>query len=297
MPQPLRILHLDDSPADADLVRRALTGGGIECSIDAVSEPLGYTAALAENRYDLILCDGAMPGYHGDAAMLVARDACPDVPFIVVSGHVADPSPAAHELDHAMARIPKSELERLAPAVRNALARRAIVQAASVAYVEGMRYLVQVVQHLSLARTLQEVMAVTRVAARRLARADGATFVLRDGERCFYADEDAIGPLWKGLRFPMSACISGWAMLNRQAAVIPDIYQDERIPHGAYRPTFVKSLVMTPIRTGAPVGAIGVYWARPYRASTRKPSCCARSPIARPSPSSPSNCWLPWNNA
>src|SRR5262249_56843927 len=54
----------------------------------------------------------------------------------------------------------------------------------------------------------------------------------------------AIAPLWKGQRFPMSACISGWSMLNRCPAVISDIYADSRIPHDAYRPTFVKSLVM-----------------------------------------------------
>ncbi|CAN5552248.1 hypothetical protein BH09ACT7_BH09ACT7_10590 [soil metagenome] len=77
---------------------------------------------------------------------------------------------------------------------------------------------------------------------------------------CYYADEDSIAPLWKGMRFPMEICISGWAMLNREAAVIPDIYLDARIPHAAYRPTFVKSLVIVPIRRLDPVGAIGNYW-------------------------------------
>jgi light-regulated signal transduction histidine kinase (bacteriophytochrome) len=62
----------------------------------------------------------------------------------------------------------------------------------------------------------------------------------------------------------MSACISGWTMLNRRAVAIADVYQDARIPHEAYRPTFVKSLVMTPIRSADPVGAIGVYWAAPH---------------------------------
>jgi light-regulated signal transduction histidine kinase (bacteriophytochrome) len=56
-------------------------------------------------------------------------------------------------------------------------------------------------------------------------------------------------------------------MLNRQPAVIEDIYQDDRIPHDAYRPTFVKSLVMVPIRRVEPIGAIGTYWA-----TRRKPS-------------------------
>jgi len=133
-----------------------------------------------------------------------------------------------------------------------------------------MRRLVGAVQELSLARTLDAVMQVTRRAARELTGADGATFVLRDEERCFYADEDAIGPLWKGQRFPITACISGWAMLNRQATVVEDIYNDPRIPVNAYRRTFVKSLVMVPIRVEAPIGAIGNYWAEPHRATAEE---------------------------
>jgi len=130
-----------------------------------------------------------------------------------------------------------------------------------VPYNVAMEQLVEVVQQLSLARSLDAVMEIVRRAARRLTGAEGATFVLREGNLCYYAEEDAISPLWKGQRFPMSACISGWAMLNRQAAVIPDIYADKRIPADAYRPTFVKSLVMVPIRMADPVGAIGNYWA------------------------------------
>jgi two-component sensor histidine kinase len=60
----------------------------------------------------------------------------------------------------------------------------------------------------------------------------------------------------------MSACISGWCMMEDQAAVIPDIYEDPRIPHDAYRPTFVRSLAMVPVRQEAPIAAMGAYWAR-----------------------------------
>src|SRR5262249_27351111 len=60
------------------------------------------------------------------------------------------------------------------------------------------------------------VMEIVRSAARELTGADGATFVLREGDLCYYADEDAIAPLWKGRRFPASACISGWTMLHRE---------------------------------------------------------------------------------
>src|SRR6476661_5954891 len=77
-----------------------------------------------------------------------------------------------------------------------------------------------------------EVGMIVRSSARRLADAQGATFVLRDGADCFYADEDAISPLWKGQRFPLDA----------------------------YRPTFVRSLLVVPVGVAEPVAAIGAYW-------------------------------------
>jgi len=127
---------------------------------------------------------------------------------------------------------------------------------------DALAILVEMIEDLSSARTVDQVAAVVRTAARRATGADGVAFVLRDGDQCFYLDEDAIGPLWKGLRFPLTACVSGWAMMNRQTAVIPDIYADDRVPHEAYRPTFVRSMVMTPVRPADPIAAIGAYWAQ-----------------------------------
>ena len=132
---------------------------------------------------------------------------------------------------------------------------------------EQSRELVAAIQRLSLASSVSQIQVIVRTAARRLTGADGATFVLREGPYCYYADEDAVSPLWKGQRFPLQACISGWAMLNKHSTVIEDIYEDERIPHDAYRPTFVQSLAMVPIRQLDPVGAIGNYWATRHRAT------------------------------
>ena len=110
-------------------------------------------------------------------------------------------------------------------------------------------------------------MRIVRKAARALSGADGVSFVLREGNHCYYADEDAIAPLWKGRRFPMETCISGWAMLNKTHTVVPDIFSDDRIPQDVYRTTFVKSLAMVPVRREDPIGAIGAYWARQHAAT------------------------------
>lgn len=122
---------------------------------------------------------------------------------------------------------------------------------------------------LSAAGTLDEVIAIVRSTARAACSADGVTFVLREDGKCHYVEEDAIGPLWKGQKFPIETCISGWTMLNKKTAAIEDIFQDDRIPHDVYRKTFVNSLVMTPVGGASPVAAMGAYW-RDERAFTDK---------------------------
>jgi hypothetical protein len=193
------------------------------------------------------------------------------VPFIFVCG-----SGEPDRIDHLKAAgatdfVVKSRLAELVPRLRQALeAPLGRVEQNRLYVSPATERLISAIQQLSLARSMDAVTAIVRRAARDLTGADGATFVLREGDQCHYVDEDAISPLWKGCRFPMSACISGWAMLNRQHAVIEDIYADPRIPADAYRPTFVKSLVMVPIRTESPIGAIGNYWATPHQATTEE---------------------------
>jgi len=113
---------------------------------------------------------------------------------------------------------------------------------------------------LGVARSLEEIIAIVRSTARSVCSADGVTFVLRDDGKCHYVEEDAIGPLWKGQKFPMETCISGWTMLNKKTAAIEDIFQDDRIPHDVYRKTFVNSLVMVPVGGATPIAAMGAYW-------------------------------------
>jgi two-component system CheB/CheR fusion protein len=127
--------------------------------------------------------------------------------------------------------------------------------------------LLRIAHELSFARDLETITVTTRTAARDLTGADGVTFVLREPGGCFYADEDAIAPLWKGRRFPLDACIAGWVMTHNTPVVIPDIYADPRVPLEAYRPTFVKSVAIVPVRAPEPIAAIGAYWSRTHRAT------------------------------
>lgn len=117
-----------------------------------------------------------------------------------------------------------------------------------------------VVARLNSCSQFGEATAVLTSAVKAILASDGACVVLRDGDECHYVDEDAIAPLWKGNRYPTRACISGWCMENRESVAIRDVFADPRIPHEAYRPTFVKSLAITPIQARNPFGALGAYW-------------------------------------
>jgi signal transduction histidine kinase len=125
--------------------------------------------------------------------------------------------------------------------------------------------LMNAVERLAAADDELAVASILRSAARRLTGADGVSVVLKKGDRVHYVDEDAVGPLWKGQDFPIEACISGWAIMNRETVVIEDITGDPRIPLAAYQPTFVKSLAMAPVGMPNPIAAIGAYWATKRR--------------------------------
>jgi two-component sensor histidine kinase len=120
--------------------------------------------------------------------------------------------------------------------------------------------LADAINALSAARGPDEIIEIIRHSARSLSGAQGIAVILNDEGHCHYLVEDAESPLWTGQKFPADACISGWAMMHNETVVVPDIFLDPRIPHEAYRPTFVRSLVMTPVGEPAPFAAIGAYW-------------------------------------
>ena len=132
---------------------------------------------------------------------------------------------------------------------------------------ERNELLIAAIERLAGAAEIDDVVAVLRQTARRLIGADGIAVILREEEQCWYVEEDAMGPLWKGHKFPLASCISGWAMLHRETVVIDDIRNDPRIPQDLYRNTFVRSLLMVPVRSDDPIGAIGAYWSDCHRAT------------------------------
>ncbi|MBT9313244.1 ATP-binding protein [Leptothoe kymatousa] len=285
----LHILHLEDNATDSQLLQFKLSRHGITSDIQVATTKAEYQYWLTQNNVDIILSDSGVPDLSGTSAWAIARQEVPHTPFVFVSNHIDDDQALNLISQGVEDYIRKDQLWRLVALLQKLGAKQPAAAHGQPAIIPPghhhapteptqptpltenarnapLEYLVQIIQELSLAHTLNDITAIVRRAARALTGADGATFVLREGDLCYYADEDAIQPLWKGQRFSKDICIGGWCMENKQHVVIEDVFEDVRIPYEAYRPTFIKSLVMVPIRTENPIGAIGTYWASNHHA-------------------------------
>jgi signal transduction histidine kinase len=118
---PLRLLHLEDDPVDAELITTTLIEGGITCQSQLVDTRQAFVAALKEGRMDLILADYSIPGFDGMTALILARQHRPDVPFLFVSATIGEELAIDAMHQGATDYVLKQRLGRLVPSVQRAL--------------------------------------------------------------------------------------------------------------------------------------------------------------------------------
>ncbi len=118
---PLHILHLEDNPADAELIQATLEAEGIPCAITPVQTRNGFVSALERGGIDLILSDFSLPDFDGMSALKIARARCPAIPLIFVSGTLGEERAIDSLKSGATDYVLKERLARLAPAVRRAM--------------------------------------------------------------------------------------------------------------------------------------------------------------------------------
>ena len=121
MPRALRVLHLEDSLRDAELVRVRLEAEGVSCDILVTNGQASFESALAQEPFDLIISDYNLPGYDGITALKQAQATQPDVPVILVSGTVSEEQAVKCLQIGATDYLLKGRLDRLAPAVQRAI--------------------------------------------------------------------------------------------------------------------------------------------------------------------------------
>src|ERR1700676_3732473 len=121
MQQPLRILSVEDDPKDAELIQGLLETEGLVCEVTRVDTEAALLASVEQGGIDLILADYSLPSFDGISALKVAMKACPDVPFIFVSGTLGEEVAIEALKIGATDYVLKTRLSRLVPSVLRAL--------------------------------------------------------------------------------------------------------------------------------------------------------------------------------
>jgi len=122
----LRVLIVEDSPDDYELILRALAGGPWRITGERVESADGLRAAFAAAEWDVVISDHNLPQFDSLAALALARAADPEIPFIIVSGRIGEDVAVDAILAGADDYVMKHNLARLRPAVARCLEARAL---------------------------------------------------------------------------------------------------------------------------------------------------------------------------
>lgn len=117
----IRILILEDNPADAELLENELREAGLVFVSKLVEDKESYTEALRHFHPDLILSDYNLPRFSGAEALLIRKKISPDTPFILVTGAVGEEKAIEILTGGATDYVLKRNLSRLLPAINRAL--------------------------------------------------------------------------------------------------------------------------------------------------------------------------------
>jgi PAS domain S-box-containing protein len=122
MAEPLRIIILEDNPADIDLIKFELEEVGLAFTSKVVMTEEDFIREIQDYCPDLILSDYDLPRYNGALALAEANRRCPDTPFILVTGAVSEDRAIEILTQGAKDYVLKKLLQqRLGPAIRRAL--------------------------------------------------------------------------------------------------------------------------------------------------------------------------------
>lgn len=220
----LRILHLEDSRVDAELVRHLLEAAGMEIDLDRVDSRDAYESALDHGSYDLILADYSLPMFDGLTALDIAHARRPEIPFLFVTGALKDDSAVETLRRGATDFIVKQRLARLVPAIERALREReerqhrTRAEAALKFMAEASAFLAS---SLDLRATLGNVarLAIPTIADWCVVELSTRAPDISDQVACAHVDPKK-GDVLRRLRVSR---IRSDALVNNNAAIFPDV--------------------------------------------------------------------------
>lgn len=121
MNRKIKILNLEDSFKDSELIQSLIESGEIEHDYFVADNEIDYINILDTENIDIILSDYSLPCYNGNEALKIAKEKYPNIPFIFVSGAMGEDRAIDSMLNGATDYVLKTKLERLVPAIKRAL--------------------------------------------------------------------------------------------------------------------------------------------------------------------------------
>ena len=281
------ILHLEDNPDDAELIRFHLKAKKFPCSITWVTNRDEYARELATGRFDLILSDYRMPGFTGDDALRYVREHHDHLPFIMLTGELGEDRAIETIKQGATDYVLKGNLARLVPAIERAL-REAEAEAERVRAISELRELKD-----RLSRELRDMQRLQELSVHLLSDKDpdqtldrileaciellgadkGTLQVYDEGSRCLLLKrhrgfspelEKQYGVVQVG-----RDCTCGRAIERGERTFTEDVFTDEQVSgmRDFYRHEGLVACVSTPLlgREGRPLGMLSAHFSRSHR--------------------------------
>jgi DNA-binding NtrC family response regulator len=169
---PLRVLMVEDCPADAELCLHALRRHGYNVRADIVSRPDDFTQRLSKAVYDVVLSDFQLPDWSGMDALEQLKRLEQDIPFILVTGALDDVTPAKMIDKGADDYVLKGQLSRLPLTVRRVLREKRLLEERKRAAEERERLIRKLQETLTEVRRLNGLLPVC-VTCKRILSAKG----------------------------------------------------------------------------------------------------------------------------
>ena len=117
---PLRLLHLEDSELDHELMRAHLQRGGLHAEVRRIDSEADFLAAMKQ-EWDAVISDYNLPGFSGLVALDLLKSGGRDIPFILVSGEIGEDTAVEAMRNGASDYLLKNNLTRLVPALMHAI--------------------------------------------------------------------------------------------------------------------------------------------------------------------------------
>src|SRR5512147_267294 len=175
----LRILIIEDSRDDAELILREVQHGGYEVESERVETSDAMQAALVRQRWDLIICDFSLPRFSAPKALELLKQSGLDIPFIIVSGTIGEESAVNALKAGAHDFIIKGNFARLLPALEREL-KEAGVRRERRERERELEAIAAVSSSLRTAKTLDEMLARLLEQALALVKGDSGSIWLHD---------------------------------------------------------------------------------------------------------------------